>query len=75
MLLLGAAACAAPLRPLPPPSAGAAPEDPAALAAQSREATRQSQHETSADARQALIEKALDAGQRCVQVAPSLGGV
>ncbi len=71
ILLLGLAACAAPLRTLPPPAEGAAQEDPAALAAQSREATRQSGHESSADARHALVEKALEAGQRCVQVAPA----
>ena len=70
-LLLGAVACAAPLRTLPPPTAGAAPENPAALAAESREATRQSQGEPSADARATLIEKAVDAGQRCVQAAPA----
>ncbi|HVP60451.1 MAG TPA: hypothetical protein VMT11_07825 [Myxococcaceae bacterium] len=69
--LLGAAACAAPLRPLPPPAAGAATEDPGALAARSREATRRSEHETSADARHPLVEQALEAGQRCVQVAPA----
>jgi hypothetical protein len=71
VVALGAVACAAPLRTLPPPAAGAGPENPAALAAESREATRQSQREPSADARATLIEKAVDAGQRCVQVAPA----
>ena len=71
MLLLGAAACAAPLRTLPPPAAGATPGDASALATESRQATRQSQRETSADARGPLIEKALDAGQRCLQIAPT----
>jgi hypothetical protein len=70
-LLLGAAACAAPLHPLPPPAAGTVPEEPDALAAQAREATRQSQHEPSADARRALAEKAVAAGQRCQQAAPN----
>jgi len=71
VLLLGAVACAPPLHSLPPPAAGAIPEDPSALAAQSREATRQSQQETLADARSALIDKALEAGQRCLQIAPA----
>jgi hypothetical protein len=71
VLLLGVAACAAPLRTLPPPAEGAGPEDPAALAARSREATRQSGHESSADARRALVEQAVEAGQRCVRAAPA----
>lgn len=70
MLLLGAA-CAAPLRPLPPLSAGTAAGDPNALALQAREAARQTQHEPSADARLALATKAVEAGQRCVQAAPA----
>ncbi len=71
VLLLGAAACAAPLRELPPSAAGAVAEDPAALAVQAREAARQTQHEPSADARLALATKAVEAGQRCVQAAPA----
>ncbi len=71
VLLLGAAACAAPLRELPPSAAGAVPEDPAALAAEAREATHRSEHEPSADVRRALAEKAVDAGQRCVRAAPA----
>jgi hypothetical protein len=43
----------------------------AALAAEAREAVRQVEHAPSADARQAGIDKAVDAGQRCEQVAPA----
>lgn len=69
--LLGLVACAAPLHTLPPPAAGAAPEDAAALAAQAHEAVRQSERAPTADARSAEVDKALDAGQRCEQVAPA----
>lgn len=71
VLLLVAAACAAPLHELPPPGTGSVPDDPAALAAESREAVHRSEHEPSADARRALAEKAIDAGQRCVRAAPA----
>lgn len=70
LAVLGLAACATPLRTLPPPAPGAAPQDPSALAAEAHDAVRQSARETSADARSAQIEKAVDAGQRCEQVAP-----
>jgi hypothetical protein len=71
LLLLAAVGCAAPLRPLPPPAAGAVPEDADALAARAREAARQSQYEPSADARRTRAEEAVEAGQRCQQVAPA----
>jgi len=71
LLLLGAAACAAPLPPLPPPAAGDAPGDPQALAAQARAAAGKTQHESSSDARRALIDEAIQAGQRCEQAAPA----
>jgi len=65
-----AAACAAPLPPLPATPATATPEDATALSAEARAAARQTQHEPSSDARRALTEKAVAAGQRCEQVAP-----
>jgi hypothetical protein len=70
VLSLCAAACAAPLPPLPATPTSATPEDAAALAAEARAAARQTQHEPSGDARRALTEKAVAAGQRCEQVAP-----
>jgi hypothetical protein len=70
VLSLCAAACAAPLPPLPATPTSAMPEDAAALAAEARAAARQTQHEPAADARRALTEKAVAAGQRCEQVAP-----
>jgi len=70
-LLLGAAACAAPLQQLPPPAPGAQPADPQALAAQARTAAAKTQHEPSADVRRALTEEAVEAGQRCQQAAPT----
>ncbi len=70
LALLGLVACAAPLRSLPPPAEGAPAEDASALAAQAREAVQQSGKETSASAREAQIDRAVIAGQRCQQVAP-----
>lgn len=72
--LLGLVACAAPLRTLPPPPAGAPPEDASALAAEAHAAVRASALETSPQGRSAQIDKALDAGQRCEQVAPESPG-
>ncbi|MGZ3444889.1 MAG: hypothetical protein ACXU81_03685 [Myxococcaceae bacterium] len=69
--LVGVLACASPLRTLPPPTAGAAPEDAAALAAQAHAAVQQSEHAATADARAAEVDKAVEAGQRCQQVAPA----
>ncbi len=69
--LVGVLACASPLRTLPPPAAGAAPEDAAALAAEAHAAVRQSEHAATADARAAEVDKAVEAGQRCQQVAPA----
>jgi hypothetical protein len=70
-LMLGVVACAAPLKPLPPPASASVPEDPEALAAQAREAARQSQRDPSADNRRALAETAVEAGQRCQQATPT----
>jgi hypothetical protein len=66
-----AAACAAPLKELPPLEAGAPPGDAAALATRSRDASSRTQHEPSADTRRALAQEAVDAGQRCQQAAPT----
>lgn len=71
LTLLLAAACAAPLKQLPPPEAGAVPEAAAALAARSRDASSRTQHEPSADTRRALAQEAVEAGQRCQQTAPT----
>lgn len=71
LTLLLAAACAAPLKQLPPLEAGAAPEDAAALAARSRDASGRTLHEPSADTRKALAQEAVEAGQRCQQTAPT----
>ncbi len=71
LLGLALAACASPLKPLPPPEAGAGTEDAAALAAQSRAAPKKAQHEPSGDARRELAQQALQAGQRCQQAAPT----
>jgi hypothetical protein len=71
VVLLGAFACAAPLHPLPPPAAGSAPEEPAALAAHAQEAARQVQQAPTADARGKLVDEAVEAGQRCQQAAPA----
>ncbi|MGO9829854.1 MAG: hypothetical protein ACLPJH_06910 [Myxococcaceae bacterium] len=71
LLVLALAACAAPLKPLPPPAAGPETEDAAALAAQSRAATQKAQHESSAEGRRALAQQALAAGQRCQRAAPT----
>jgi hypothetical protein len=71
VLLVLATACAAPLKPLPPAPAGAVPEDPGALAAHARSASSRTQHEPSADVRRALAQDAVEAGQRCQQVAPT----
>src|SRR5271170_2868624 len=70
-MLLLAVACAAPLKTLPPPVAGTAPEDEGVLAARSRDASSRTQHEPSADTRLALAEEAVEAGQRCQQAAPT----
>ncbi|HXX32116.1 MAG TPA: hypothetical protein VEJ89_15550 [Myxococcaceae bacterium] len=70
-LVVGAAACAPALRPLPPPPPGAAPEDSATLAARSRAASGKTQHEPSKDARSALVQEAMEAGQRCEEAAPA----
>jgi hypothetical protein len=71
LVVLCVAACAAPLRPLPPSAAGAGPEDASALAAQSRAATQKAQHESSGDARRALAQEAIEEGQRCQRAAPT----
>ena len=71
LLLAGALGCAAPLKPLPPPTGGEAPEDSTALAQQSRAATGKAQHASSSDERRALAEEALVAGQRCQRAAPN----
>jgi hypothetical protein len=65
------AACAAPLKPLPPPAAGAVPEDPGVLAAHARQTASRTTHEPSADTRRALAQEAIEAGQRCQQAAPA----
>jgi hypothetical protein len=70
-LLLCAAGCAAPLQTLPPPAAGAGPQDAAALEAQSRAATKKAQTAPTAEARSALAHEAVEAGQRCQQAAPT----
>lgn len=71
LVLVLAAACAAPLKSLPPPPPGALQEDPDALAAHARDASSRTQHEPSPEARRALAQEAVEAGQRCQQVAPT----
>ncbi len=71
LFLLCAAGCAAPLQTLPPPAAGAGPQDAAALEAQSRAASKKVPTAPTADARAALAHEAIEAAQRCQQAAPT----
>jgi hypothetical protein len=77
LALLGAG-CAATPRPVPPatgeePTAEAAGQA-AALAARARAAVSRCEEEPDAAARQALVREAVEAGQRCEELAPSTPG-
>ncbi len=74
-LALLSAACATAQRPGPPATgpeiATGAADQPAALAARARAAVSRSDEEPDAAARSALVREAMEAGQRCEELAPS----